>query len=563
MLKSKLCETNCPINQFADPERKCQDCHSTCSECTGPLQTNCTECRDKANSVLNEKGQCIDCLLKPELDPVACEFNVKIELQKPIDKYVNPNASMTVRITFLNEQKFSRKLTAKHLSESLILRVSSFSQDEFSQQIYEKDNYYLLDLYFSKSADLEVRLSVTPIKNVILKNRVTQANELIFRNDSASISITANKAPDLRIVASLASTVESSAKISSSTSMISSALSVVALVSSSGLGAPLMKFFKIFKLVSRLRLINIDFGTFLELFLSFCNSIFMIGGDNIDKEALLANPKTRGKLNKYKVTVLSVEVISLQYAVYWMILVARYYRIKVRRYVPDKNNLIFIDKLTNLVAESGRVLLLTLIGIDVFFYSIHCVSHIDQETKLTLSGFISFWLSFVTIIALNIDFLMMINDNSTTTFISLREKFRKEANLKILLEKSRSKVDSPDQLPQIGTTGREISLSFAKDQKVEKEGEKIPPAETVWNLQGSCQEEKKEGRNLSGDNSDRARATQIIKNEAKNLTGEKSKLGLTRKINNELLREKEIFGGTQKGEEKKRRGSKAEEKQIL
>ncbi len=435
MLKSKACGSQCDAFHYPTPDRVCEDCHLSCSECTGPLDTDCTQCRDKANSRLNARGQCIDCLRSPELDREACDFNVKVELVKPSDRHVNPNASTTLRLTFMNEQRYSTRLTSQHFSGSLVIRVSNFEQKEFKVDFVVREKYFLIDLYFSKSLEQEVKVTAIPTKSVILTNRFTQVSELIFRNDSSNVSLIASKAPDMKLVASLANTVETSAKLSSSTSIISSGLSAIALISSSGFGAPLMKFFKIFKLVSRLRLINIEFGTFLELFLSFCNSVFKIGGDEIGKEALMSSPNTRGKLDKYKVTVLTVEVISLQYAVYWLILLARFFRIKVRRYAPQKKDLSLTDKLTNLVAESGRVLLLTLIGIDVCFYSVHCLSHMDQKNKKSLSGFMSFWLSFVTLIALTVDFILMISDNAKTTFKSLREKFRKESNLRQLLNK--------------------------------------------------------------------------------------------------------------------------------
>ena len=430
MLKNYVCETECEAFQyeFGEP-KKCEDCHKTCKSCEGPTDRDCIECKDKISSVLNDAGQCINCLENPDQDSKACHFSVAIQIVQPSDSLLNPNASISVRIVFQNDTKYLSRLTENIYRESLKIKVSVFDSADYTYEFVKRQGQFILDLYFRKSLTDMAKLVIAPIKDVILKNRITGANELIFRRTPASLDIAVIEAPDLQIVASLSSTVASSAKISGSASAISSGLSLVALVSSSGFGAPLMKFFKIFKLVSRLRLINIDFGTYLELFLSFCNSIFRIGGDKIDREALLANPNSRGKLNKYKVTVLSTNEIPLQYAVYWIILMARLCRNKFRKYVSSKEDLNLTEKLLTTVAESGRVLLLTLIGIDVFFYSLHCVAHIDQIGPLGFSGKASFWLSGTTIVFIVLDFLMMIAENSATTFMTLRIKMRKERML--------------------------------------------------------------------------------------------------------------------------------------
>ena len=408
-----------------------------------------------------------------------------------------------------------------------------------------RENYFLIDLYFSKSKDQTVNLTVTPIKNVILKNRATQANELIFRNESAKIGMIANKAPDISILTSLANSVESSTRFSSSTSLISSGLSVIALISNSGLGAPLMKFFKIFKLVSRLRLINVDFGAILELVLTLCNSVFMIGGDEIGKEAMISNPNTRGKLNKYKVTVLTVEAISLKYAVYWMILIARFFRVKVRRYAPDEKDLSFFDKLTNQVAESGRVLLLTFIGIDVYFYSMHCVCHLDRLNGMTLSGFMSFWLSFVTLIALNFDFSMMVFDNRTTTFIFIREKFRRKANLKVLLQKLQAESQNSEKRNlNMDLKVPDNSLNLPKVyHQTEKEPHESPKLNNNWREESTIQSQSKQPRSRSSTSEaqlEPAIKTLLIFPSSRQT--EKSNLSSSRKIIPDPQREEETQG---------------------
>jgi hypothetical protein len=127
---------------------------------------------------------------------------------------------------------------------------------------------------------------------------------------------------------------------------------------------------------------------------------------------------------------------------------------------------------------------------------------------------------------------MMIYDNSITTFTSLREKFRKEANLQILIAKSKQKTENPDQLSQTGTGGGGIALSLAKDQEGAKE-DPMSSAESNWNPRSSPTENNQHfssTRNFSAI----ASTTQIISKKPKSSEVEKSSLKIIRKTNFEL-----------------------------
>ena len=438
--------------------------------CTGMKDTDCTECRDRQNDVLTSDGRCINCLKNPEKDPVACQFSVILELSISSEKLVNPNASISLTVSFLNDNKFASRLEEKKIKEALNVKIPSLDSKEYTHDFRLREGKIVLDLFFSKSQENDAVIQLTPIISLILKNKLTGKNELIFRPVTSNLTIPVIKAPDMSLVEALSSTIQSSGKIASSASTASSLISLIAMISSSGFGAHLMKFFRIFKMISRLRLINLDFGTYLELFLSFCSSLFMIGGDDITREALESSPQTRGKLTKYKVTVLSVQVISAKYAVYWLVIVARVIRWKIRKYAIKTKNLDLQDRLINLVAESGRILLLTLIGIDVFFYSIRCVSHIDRTRPFTMDGFISFWLSFFTLILIPLDFLYMVIDNKFCTFESLRLKFRRKMNLELKMKRKEEEMKKRQIEEVFSNENQAPSNSENLSEGIEKQG---------------------------------------------------------------------------------------------
>ena len=68
---------------------------------------------------------------------------------------------------------------------------------------------------------------------------------------------------------------------------------------------------KIFKLLSRLRLINVDFGSYLETFLGAVAKLYPIGGDSYSLDAIKANSASRGKLDLHRVTVVSFDSMAV------------------------------------------------------------------------------------------------------------------------------------------------------------------------------------------------------------------------------------------------------------
>ena len=87
---------------------------------------------------------------------------------------------------------------------------------------------------------------------------------------------------------------------------------------------------------SRFRLINIKLGSYIEIFLTTVSKLYPLGGDVFSVKASQANTISRGKLDLYKVTVMSVEPMAVKYIIYLMSLVLRYYRSSIMKYVKSK-----------------------------------------------------------------------------------------------------------------------------------------------------------------------------------------------------------------------------------
>ena len=222
-----------------------------------------------------------------------------------------------------------------------------------------------------------------------------------------------------------AATTASSEKAGSVVQTVSSVMSVLAIASTSGLGAPLLKILRIFKLISRLRLINVFFGSYLEMFLQAAGNLYALGGDKITLETAKLQPNSRGKLDMYRVSVLSADVMAVKYAVYFLSLVVRVYRTKIRRYAWRRGQLGVLDAILDSIGERCKTMLLLMVGIDIFFYSLRCASHMDRSVSLNFIATASLLLSMVTVIMFAVEFAMLLQFNQSTTFAALRKKVRK------------------------------------------------------------------------------------------------------------------------------------------
>jgi hypothetical protein len=145
-------------------------------------------------------------------------------------------------------------------------------------------------------------------------------------------------------------------------------------LASSPILAPLIKFLKIFKLVSRLKLINIFFGAYLEFILMISGLMFNIGDDNQANKFSVFAVQTRGRLTKYKVTTVSVEPMWFKFMAYYIIILLRMYQAKIRTYIKRRANFSFDDQVVDKIVDQSRVVVFTMLVIDILFYSTHTVS---------------------------------------------------------------------------------------------------------------------------------------------------------------------------------------------
>jgi hypothetical protein len=422
---NKTCNTDCGPKFFEEStNRKCVECHPSCISCLGTEQNQCTGCLNPEVSILTVDGRCLNCFDDADKYPIECLFSVHLLLGEAPSFVVDEFSSASLQITYKNIETTLDRVSLLNLKQIFNLTVESFEEKDYEWNVIIRKRKLIIDLNFTIETKTKVKVTLSPIKKVILQNSISNSTELIFINKSASYMVQPTTPPNPSVVASIKSMASGAESSAEGFSYVTAAL-CTSVMAFPQLVSPLMKLFRVFKMLSRFRLINIYFGSYLEIFLSVCNLLFSLGGDEITKEALEAAPDTRGKLKEYKVTPLSVQPLVVKLTLFCLITAIRVYRGKIRRYAVKVSTLTWSDWLLNKIAESMRVTAIATLSLDIFFYSIHSVVHIHVASAgLGEAARHSLWLSMFAIVIITFDSIFLLIENRDCHFSMLRQQYR-------------------------------------------------------------------------------------------------------------------------------------------
>jgi hypothetical protein len=103
---------------------------------------------------------------------------------------------------------------------------------------------------------------------------------------------------------------------------------------SSGLSSiePVMALFMVLKVVSRLKLINIEYGEIQEIFLGSMGGAFQVSGKGVSKRDLLLTYKSRAKLDFHKIPILSMMSVWDKYLMFYVMMTLGFAVRKMLRY---------------------------------------------------------------------------------------------------------------------------------------------------------------------------------------------------------------------------------------
>jgi hypothetical protein len=357
---------------------------------------------------------------------------------------VNSRASGTFRISFQNEMDFAITLTPQVFMEAVRIEIPEMDFKDYDANIERREGEYLIDITAKAIISNPVTLKVTPVKETILTDQSTGQPVLIFLPDPAFKSITLKQAPNAQVLRSMDSVGESSSGLVDTISNSVTILSGLSLIASSPIMSPLIRFLKTFKLISRLKLINIFFGAYLEFVLNLAGRMFELGNDHQSLSMKRFNMLTRGKLTKFKITPISVDAIWTKYALYFFIVSLRLYQALLRKYQKKRKNFSSEDQIADRIADESRIIIFTMVVIDISFYSFHCLSHMSLDIHQTRDSVLSYILSVISIIMVTADVLLLFQMNTEMTMEKLL--YDREAQAQVALKNiaRKKRIDARD-----------------------------------------------------------------------------------------------------------------------
>lgn len=391
-------------------------------------KNDCITCLQPTEYFLSEDRACVHCLTEYDQDAKTCHFAQGIWILTPKTTNMNNKASTTIRITFNYEKKFTKRLSSIDWSGVFSLEVEGFTKENYEFKTAYREGEILIDIFFRLTSKTPVVVKVIPVdsKRLLLINPSTSLHELLLKRDPGVKPMIPTMAPDLALLESMESMKGKSEYYAGFFAQFTLVLSAVVIVGQSPLGAPLMKFFRIFKMLSRFKLINIFFGAYLEIFLNIAGMLFKFGGDTIKNPEIRVTPFTRGKLNKYLLTTINTDTLAIKYIIYYFTLIVRVYQAKIREYAR-MHHLSWLDQIIDNIADKSRVIILTIVGVDVLFYTMHSICHIDRSVPGTRDSQISYWVGMITLVVIIYDVCSLIKQNVDCRFRIIYQLMRKDA----------------------------------------------------------------------------------------------------------------------------------------
>lgn len=413
LLPSLTCESVVPPGNFVGAGGVVQQCFAKCESCSGPADNDCLACKEPEKFTLSAAGSCIDCFADNS-DRSTCWFVSKVSIVQASRRSVNQRASATLRFTFDNEVRHKVTETVlQSIKDSVTFEIMGLQTTEYSITFQRSEGELTLDIFYNRVETKEEVVRATPTKQVIAVDNATGYPSLVFLLTPAVMPIVLAQAPNQGVMDKMESLGSSSQAAIGAISTVASLMATLSIIATTPFMAPLVKFFKIFKLISRLKLINVFFGPYLEFVLMFSGMMFAIGGDPQKLAFVKYDAMTRGKLTKFKITPVSVEIVWMKYAIYFLIMAMRLYQSMLRQYVSRRKDFSFEDQIADKIADESRVLLFTVVVIDIFFYSIHCVSHTYLNIPQSRDSATSFVLSWITLVLVIADILLLFLSNKT------------------------------------------------------------------------------------------------------------------------------------------------------
>ena len=159
---------------------------------------------------------------------------------------------------------------------------------------------------------------------------------------------------------------------------------------------PLLAIFQIFKLISRLKLINISWGALLDTFLEQIGNLFQIPGSDEEVYQDEGYYKYRSKLDEQGLSLMAVFAIYDKYLLYLVCLI---FKFASKRVLVYQHQTYVIKPLDKLVLRGAMLLMTMAVGVlslDIVLFSTRSLLHSNPSllftsNRVTLNHLTSFF----------------------------------------------------------------------------------------------------------------------------------------------------------------------------
>lgn len=175
----------------------------------------------------------------------------------------------------------------------------------------------LVHLNFTKDSE-ETTLTMKNLENILYSNPISHEAEFIFIDSTPSIKITPIKPIDEDLLKGISTTGEIMAATAEVLASGGAALGIAAIFLQLPIAGAIIRFVLVFKILNRLRLINVNTGGLLGSFLNTIYNLFEYGNDPKTSSLAIYGAKTRGKLSTYNILVTPFLDASHLYYLYFV-----------------------------------------------------------------------------------------------------------------------------------------------------------------------------------------------------------------------------------------------------
>jgi hypothetical protein len=176
------------------------------------------------------------------------------------------------------------------------------SSSEYTTNFHVRRGKLILGLNFTKTLPAST-ITVKNTENVLYSNPLTHQAELIFIDSSPSLKIIPTEKPSESLIQGAMTSATSMTTTAEVLASGGAMIGMAAIFLQFPIAGAIIRLVLVFKILNRLRLININSGGVLGSFLANVYNLFEYG--NAEKNGSLAvySTKTRGKLTQYRIYV--------------------------------------------------------------------------------------------------------------------------------------------------------------------------------------------------------------------------------------------------------------------